>query len=244
MIDWREYCSNIKSQQNLACAPSFAITALYEFRFKSIMNKNCRMSPLFHYKVTRNLLNQTGEMGFSINKAMMSFLLFGTTPEKYWPFDVTKFDVEPSAFCYALAQNFKIKEPIRLDWHGISPFYLLERIRSFLNNKFAVCIGVQITEEPINQASEDGKIPFSDSKSLYGHAVLVVGYDDNIKIKSINDEKTTTGAVLIQNSRGKAWGDNGFGWLPYEYINLGQIQDCWTISDSFFIDLGEYGLSY
>ena len=44
------------------------------------------------------------------------------------------------------------------------------------------------------------------------HAVLAVGYDDN---KSYRGGK---GVFIIANSWGKDWGDRGFAYLPYEYM--------------------------
>lgn len=39
-----------------------------------------------------------------------------------------------------------------------------------------------------------------------GHVMVITGYDDN------------TGAVRIQNSFGKRWGDRGFMWMSYETL--------------------------
>ena len=42
------------------------------------------------------------------------------------------------------------------------------------------------------------------------HAATVVGYDDN---------HTSGGAFKVMNSWGTEWGDNGFFWLPYQFIS-------------------------
>ncbi|MFZ2169360.1 MAG: hypothetical protein WAW61_06940 [Methylococcaceae bacterium] len=41
--------------------------------------------------------------------------LFGVPPEKYWPYNIADFDVEPSAFLYAFAQSYQAINYYRLD---------------------------------------------------------------------------------------------------------------------------------
>jgi C1A family cysteine protease len=52
----------------------------------------------------------------------------------------------------------------------------------------------------------DGVIPDVDGgEELGGHAVIVVGYDDNKK------------RFKFKNSWGKAWGAKGFAYFSYQY---------------------------
>ena len=38
--------------------------------------------------------------------------------------------------------------------------------------------------------------------------------------------------------------NEGYRWLPFEYVNTGNVKGCWTIADSQLIDLKAFGLSY
>jgi C1A family cysteine protease len=77
-----------------------------------------------------------------------------------------------------------------------------------------------------------GEIPFpTEGDSLEGgHAVLAVGYDDARKIGKHK------GALLIRNSWGTGWGEAGYGWLPYAYVESGQADDFWAMVKAKYVD--------
>lgn len=68
--------------------------------------------------------------------------------------------------------------------------------------------------------------------------MVAVGYDDSVRIGGGDSE--TEGAFLIRNSWGRGWGDDGYGWLPYEYVRRGLASDWWVLIENGWVDTGEF----
>lgn len=164
-------------------------------------------------------------------------------PEDYWRYVIADFDEEPPAFCYAFAHHFEAISYYRLDPPGTPANLLLNRIKTCLAAKLPSMFGFTVYSS-ISQAATSGKIPYPalGERVSGGHAIVAVGYDDRMKIKNTNPGGIeTTGAFLIRNSWGAGWGDNGYGYLPYEYVMKGQAVDWWSLIRSAWIDTGQFG---
>lgn len=63
---------------------------------------------------------------------------------------------------------------------------------------------------------------YSEEES-YGHAVALVGWDDNFPASQFNDLPEGNGAFLCRNSWGEQWGDDGYFWLSYYDESIGEL---------------------
>ena len=240
--DFRNLCSPIENQGEIGSCTANAAVGLVEYFERRAFGKYIDASRLFLYKVTRTLLGFNGDTGAYLRSTIGALTIFGLVPEKYWPYDVNKFDDEPSAFCYSFADKYKTLQYYRLDPPSTTTEVLLNRIRSFIASGIPSIFGFTVYDS-IEQASSDGKIPFPSNKEqvLGGHAVMAVGYDDNLVIENKFSNNKTVGALLIRNSWGEDWGEKGYGWIPYEYIYKELAVDWWLILKNEWIDSGEFG---
>jgi C1A family cysteine protease len=239
-VDLRPWCSPIENQGSLGSCTAHAGIGIVEYFERRSFGKHIDASRLFLYKTTRNLMHLTGDTGAFLRTTMGALVLFGAPPEEYLKYVIADFDKEPSAFCYAFGQSFQSISYYRFDPPGMQRDVLLKNIKTALSGGLPSMFGFSVYNSYV-QGNKTGKIPYPapNDKLVGGHAIVAVGFDDNMKIKNTNPKGIETkGALLIRNSWGTLWGDHGYGWLPYDYVLKGLAIDWWSVLKNEWIDTG------
>jgi len=245
-VDLRQWwCSPIENQGNLGSCTAHAGMGIVEYFERRAFGKYIDGSRLFLYKTTRNLMGVTGDTGAWLRNVMGALVLCGVPPEKYWPYVIADFDKEPPAFVYAVADNY---EALRYFCHdplgmNIPPVTVLASVKQWLAAGIPSMFGF-FGFPSFTQSNVKGGIPYPcpGEQAQWGHAIVAVGYDDNMKIKNLKCNRETTGALLIRNSWGASWGDNGYGWLPYEYLLNKLAVDFWSLLTMEWVDTKQFGI--
>jgi C1A family cysteine protease len=230
-VDLRKWCSPIEDQGDLGSCTANAGAALLEYYERRALGQYLDASRLFLYKATRNLLKWKGDQGAYLRTTMKAMALFGVPPESYWPYKIVDFDAEPPAFCYAFASSYKAMQYYRLDPPGLARKDILANVKRQLAAELPSMFGFTVYSS-MPAIGEGGDIPFPDDGDSVegGHAIAAVGYDDGRKIGK------QKGALLIRNSWGTDWGEKGYGWLPYAYVERGLADDFWTLVRAEYVD--------
>ena len=92
-VDLRQWCSPIENQVQLGSCTANAGVGLFEYFERKAYGKYIDASRLFLYKATRDLMQVTGDTGAYLRSTIGAMAVFGVPPEKYWPYDISKFDI-------------------------------------------------------------------------------------------------------------------------------------------------------
>merc|ERR1711998_780875 len=207
-----EFMPEPYDQGALGSCTANAIAAAFEYcEAEQGYGERFTPSRLFVYYNEREMEGSTGsDAGAEIRDGIKSINKLGVCPETEWPYDVDKFTDRPDAACYrdALKERAlryrKVPQEVNALKHALS------------TEKKPVCFGLTVYESFESGAvASTGVMPMpsDDEQVLGGHAVMACGFDD---------EKQ---AVLVRNSWGSDWGENGYFWMPYEFISDPNLAD-------------------
>jgi len=133
----------------------------------------------------------------------------GVCEEKFWPYDISKFNVTPPATADANAALHKIHQ-VRLISRGNDADSYLTALQTVLASGLPILTGIAVYSSFESEAvAKTGTVPMPDvnkEQFLGWHEVTMISYDKNQKLFG------------FMNSWGEKWGDQGFFTLPFEYV--------------------------
>jgi len=215
-VDLRPGCPSVYDQGQLGSCTANAIAAALEFdQMKQNLTLVFVPSRLFIYYNERAMEGTiSSDSGAQIRDGIKSVGTQGACAESEWPYDITKFAVQPPANCYTDAPQNKAILYQRLSHN-------LDQMRGCLASGVPFVFGMTVYQSFESQAvAQSGQVPMPalDEQTVGGHAVLAVGYDD------------TKQMFLVRNSWGPGWGMQGYFNLPYAYLGANNLtNDLWTI---------------
>lgn len=184
-------------------ASSYAARTILQSRATGQKPDNVAFSPSYLY----NQIALRGCQGAYMNNAMETLHKHGNLPFSKFGYDERSCSRTPTQAQAVEASQFRIKGYNRLS-NGANEYGVdLNGVRQHLAQGAPVVIGMMVGGSFMHQMV--GKNAWRPTQRDYsgsgfsGHAMCVVGYDDNNQ------------AVQIMNSWGPEWGNNGVAWVGY-----------------------------
>ncbi|MEY2410925.1 MAG: hypothetical protein QOF48_3595 [Verrucomicrobiota bacterium] len=213
-VDLRAHCSAVEDQGALGSCTANALVGNLEFLEKKAGRPPVDLSRLFLYYNERALEGTVHvDSGAFLRDGIKTLVKQGVCSEKRWPYTISKFAIKPSTTCYREALTHQV-----LSYHRI---LTLNEMKGCLAEGYPFVFGFTVFESfESAQAARTGvvNLPRPGERTVGGHAVLAVGFDDS------------TRRFLVRNSWNTNWGTKGYFTMPYEYLaGAGLADDFWTI---------------
>lgn len=230
-VDLRKWCTRVRNQDGLNSSTAFSVTALMEYFERRAFGRHADFSELFLYRSTRDLLGYSADLGADLRSTLRALQTFGLPAESLYPYEPEKHGETPPPFCYGFADAFRTLRYFRLDDPKLSGQSVLLNLRKCIAARMPAVFGFSLyTSFPLEGEGNEIPVPEPGEQLIGGHAMLAVGYDDE---RMIGPDQ---GAVLVRNSWGQSWGDKGYAWLPYRYIESKLAVDFWSLIRPDFVN--------
>lgn len=225
-VDLRSKCPPVYDQGSLGSCTANAIGAAYEFdqmnhhTQANVSQPFCPSRLFIYYNERAKEGTIPNDDGAIIEDGVKSVATQGVCPESMWPYDISKFKIRPPVSTYTYAKDYRVTKFRKLNQDA-------KQLKTSLANGFPIIFGMAVYQSMQSEnVTKTGMVPMpvSGDRNLGGHAVLIVGYDDNMVYNT--GEK---GVFIVRNSWGENWGDKGYFYLPQPYVlNSGLCSDFWV----------------
>lgn len=203
------------NQGQLSSSVANCLAFLYvfdEFKHKSIMS--FMPSRLFLYYNVRHNDDKNTDSGCQLRDALFSINRYGLCEEKMYGYDINKFNYKPPSECYTQASKSK-----RINFRHVCQ--TVDQLQKALSSGYPIVFGFTVYESFYSETVQKCgimKMPTEEENIVGYHTVVAIGYDDNLSV------------FKIRNSYGTEWGDNGYFYMPYDFIiNSNNAFDFWII---------------
>ncbi|MDB4911901.1 MAG: peptidase [Gemmatimonadetes bacterium] len=214
-VDLRPQMPAVYDQGALGSCTSNAIGGAFEFELLKQKEPDFVPSRLFIYYNER-VIERTVDIdsGAQLRDGMKTLANQGVCPEPMWPYVISQFAAKPTPECYAEAKKHLGVTYMRVEQD-------VAQMRGCVADGYPFIFGFTVYESFESAAvARTGKVPMpqADERTLGGHAMCVVGYDNPKKL------------FIVRNSWGEGWGKKGYGTMPYAYFtNTDLSADFWTL---------------
>jgi len=209
-IDYTDRMSPVGNQMNEGVCVGFAcVDGMKEYQDKEEYKKYIDLSVRYVYAGAKAIDGYPDEEGTEIRCAMKVLKDRGVCPESCWRY-IPHVTGNPCKDADKLAEPYKIERYVRME--------TLQEMKESLVANGPFVAGVLVFKGMFNAPGGVVPMPGEDEDYVGGHAITIVGYDDDKK------------RFKFKNSWGHTWGEGGYGYLSYDYME-DFLMDAWSAKD-------------
>jgi C1A family cysteine protease len=240
-LDLRLNMPAIYDDHGLGCSTVSALATLLEFhQLQEDPESDYEPSRLFWYYAIRVLRGtERSDSGASFRDAWKVLNQEGICDEIDWPFQPNMYLAAPYWSCYesesqstpvvykrvphtmdAIKYCLKNNMPIAFGMSIYASFESETTRRTGQVSLPACCRDLKQGNDGSSNEETSDNITKTEEEDVHlgGHALVLVGFNDE------------TNVFIVRNSQGTKWGDNGYAYIPYEYIlNPMLCRDFWVL---------------
>lgn len=201
-VDLRKDFTPVKDQGDMGACSAFAMVGIFEFILKKNRQPDIDLSEQFVYYNARKAAGASNiDSGTSLSEAIKTMKELGVCQEHLFPYNPDTISQEPPVEAFDDAQTRKIVKAkiVKKD---------LQAIKSAVYEGYPVAISLRIFD---SFNPRKGFIRIPSEKEVQGgqsgnHAMIICGYNDEAHF------------FVVRNSWGRKFGDKGYCYIPYGYI--------------------------
>ncbi|MCY7351672.1 MAG: C1 family peptidase [Cytophagaceae bacterium] len=211
-VSFEPFCPTVRAQGAYSTCVGFAcgyyLRTILEAKSRKLTNKKMidrvAFSPSYLYEKAKSDEDYACSEGVYLAKAFQVLQGVGVVPFKNFPYPACSQKTESVD---ASAAQFRITGYERLFNVKDDDQKKIDNLKNALATGSPVVVGMVVPASFFFAGTLWKPAPGDDpqDKQLRGHALCVIGYDD----------QRYGGAFRVVNSFGKAWADRGFCWLSY-----------------------------
>ncbi|MBQ7853612.1 MAG: C1 family peptidase [Muribaculaceae bacterium] len=199
-IDLSKYFTKIKNQGELGSCTVFTITSIYEYILSRNTKNELDLSEGFVFYQT-NVKNNNIDGGSTYKEVIDIIAKIGICEEELYPYE--------KVLTEAPTENANIKASEHQIVKAMNVKVAHKDITSAISEGYPVAISLKIYDS--FSAEYNGLISTPTKEEIekgesYSHAMVICGYDETKKL------------YKVRNSWGENFGDKGYCYIPYDYI--------------------------